>query len=245
MVFFYGGSFTYGSAGFPLYDGWFDVSLLENTIVIAANYRLGVLGFMAGAALRSESADGSVGTYGFQDQQAALRFVQLTASAFGGDPTRVTIFGQSAGAASVSNHLVSPKSAGLFSRGIIESGAFSTWTAQPYNISSTRLSKFASNTGCAASPDVLACLRALNASEVLKGDRGLTSGFLEWSPTIDSVYILDDPRVLLAEGKVADVPVIMGFVRPLCAHSAHAPASCAAHPLPTPSTRRPSPPECR
>ena len=209
MVFWYGGSFTYGSAGFPLYDGWFDVSLTNETIIIASNYRLGVFGFLAGDALRSESADGSVGTYGTMDQRAALEFVRDTAKAFGGDPTRVTIFGQSAGAASVSAHLVSPRSRGLFSGAIIESGAFSTWTAQPYNISSTRLAQFAKNVGCDAAD--LACMRAVNTSEALKADRGLTNAFLEWSPTIDGVEVLDDPRVLLSKGAVADVPVMMGF----------------------------------
>ena len=213
MLFFYGGSFTYGSAGFPLYDGFFEVSLLKDTIVVAANYRLGVLGFLAGDELRAESADGSVGTYGSQDQRAALEFLRDNAAAFGGDPSRVLIFGQSAGAASVSQLLVNPRAAGLFSRAIIESGAFSTWTAQPYNISKTRLPQFAKNVGCGGSSGaaLLACLRAVNASEVLKGDKGLTSGFLEWSPAIDGVEILDDPRVLLAAGKAHDVPVLVGF----------------------------------
>jgi para-nitrobenzyl esterase len=216
MVFWYGGSFTYGSAGFPLYDGWFDVSLLESTVIVASNYRLGVLGFLAGDALRAEAPDGSVGTYGTLDQRAALVFVRDNIAAFGGDPSRVTIFGQSAGAASVANHLVSPGSRGLFARGIIESGAFSTWTAQPYNISSTRLAQFAANTGCAGGAGgggaaLLACLRALTAEQVLAGDKGLTSAFLEWSPTIDGVVIPDDPRVLLAAGAAADVPLIMGY----------------------------------
>ena len=215
MLFWYGGSFTYGSAGFPLYDGFFEVSLLKDTIIVAANYRLGVLGFLAGDELRAESADGAVGTYGTMDQRAALEFLRANAAAFGGDPTRVLIFGQSAGAASVSQAHVSPRAAGLISRAIIESGAFSTWTAQPYNISKTRLPQFAANVGCGGSAGaaLLACLRALNASQVLSGDRGLTSGFLEWAPTIDGVEVLDDPRVLLAQGKAADVPVMVGFVR--------------------------------
>jgi para-nitrobenzyl esterase len=209
MLFFYGGSFTYGSAGFPLYDGFFDVALLNSTIVVAANYRLGVFGFLAGDALRAESADGSVGTYGTADQRAALEFLRDTGAAFGGDTSRVTIFGQSAGAASVSAHLVSPRSKGLFSGAIIESGAFSAWTAQPYNISSLRLAEFAKNVGCGAAD--LACLRAVNASDVLRADRGLTQAFLEWSPTIDGVEVVDDPRTLLAAGAVADVPVLVGF----------------------------------
>lgn len=214
MLFWYGGSFTYGSAGFPLYDGFFEVGIVQDTIIIASNYRVGVLGFLAGDALRNESPDGSVGTYGTADQRAALEFVRDTAAAFGGDASRVTIFGESAGAASVSAHLVSPRSKGLFSGAITESGAFSVWTAQPYNISKTRLAQFAANTGCAGAAGdaaLLACMRALNTSEVLKGDRGLTSAFLEWSPAIDGVEVVDDPRALLAAGKVADVPVMMGF----------------------------------
>ena len=214
MLFWYGGSFTYGSAGFPLYDGFFEVSLLKNTIVVAANYRLGVLGFLAGDELKAESTDGSVGTYGSMDQRFALEFLRDNAAAFGGDPTRVLIFGQSAGAASVSQMLVNPRAAGLFSRAIIESGSFSAWTAQPYNISKTRLPQFSENVRCTgAGAALLACLRAVNVSEVLKGDKRLTEGFLEWSPTIDGVEILDDPRVLLAQGKAADVPVMLGFVR--------------------------------
>lgn len=240
MLFWYGGSFTYGSAGFPLYDGFFDVALLSDTIIVvraalamrrpraerataaptpthaphnpqpqASNYRLGLLGFLAGDALRAESPDHSVGTYGTQDQRAALQFIRDTIAPFGGDPSRVTIFGQSAGAASVAAHLVSPRSRGLFSGAIIESGAFSPWTAQPYNISSLRLAEFAKNVGCGAAD--LACMRAVNASEVLKADRGLTKAFLEWSPTIDGVEILDDPRALLASGNIADVPVLLGF----------------------------------
>lgn len=209
MLFFYGGSFTYGSAGFILYDGYFDVNLLNNTIIVSSNYRLGVLGFMAGDALRAESPDGSVGTYGTADQRAALEFIRDTIAPFGGDPSRVTIFGQSAGAASVSAHLVSPRSKGLFSGAIIESGSFSAWTAQPYNISSLRLAEFAKNVGCGAAD--LACMRAVNASEVLRADHDLTSAFLEWSPTIDGVEVVDDPRVLLAKGAIADVPVVLGF----------------------------------
>ena len=209
MLFWHGGSFEYGSAGFPLYDGFFDVALTNKTIIITSNYRLGIFGFLAGDALKSESPDGSVGTYGTMDQRASLEFVRDTATAFGGDPTRVTIFGESAGAASVSQHLVSPRSRGLFSGAIIESGAFSVWTTQPYNISSTRLPQFAKIVGCDAAD--LVCMRAVNTSEALKADSGLTSAFLEWSPTIDGVEVVDDPRVLLSKGLAADVPVMMGF----------------------------------
>lgn len=212
MLFWYGGSFTFGAATFPLYDGETDVALTKDVILVTSGYRLGVFGFLAGDELREESSDNSVGNYGLQDQTAALRFVQKEIAGFGGNPAQVTIFGESAGGASVSNHLVAPRSLGLFSGAIIESGSFSDWTAQPYAISRTRLPQVAANVKCPTSgATMLACLRAVNESEMLAADRHLTSAFLEWSPVIDGVEVIDDPRALLAAGKVAPVPVMMGF----------------------------------
>ena len=130
MMFFYGGSFTFGGASFPLYDGDQDVVLSEDVILVATNYRLNVFGFLAGDELRAENADGMTGNYGLQDQRAALQYLHDNIAAFGGDPARVTIFGESAGGASVSNHLVSPRSRGLFSGAMIQSGSFSDWSSQ-------------------------------------------------------------------------------------------------------------------
>lgn len=73
QVFFYGGSFSYGGASFPLYDGETDVALMKDVILVATNYRLNAFGFLAGDLLKRESTDGSVGNYGFQDQVAALK----------------------------------------------------------------------------------------------------------------------------------------------------------------------------
>ena len=174
--------------------------------------RLNVFGFLAGDELKAESPDGSVGGYGFADQVRALQWVQREIAAFGGNPARVTIQGESAGGASVTNHLVSPASRGLFAGAIIESGSPSDWSAQPYAISRTRLPQVAANVGCAgAGAALLACLRAVNATAMLAADHGLTQGFLQWSPAIDGVLILDDPRVLFAAGAIAPVPVLLGF----------------------------------
>jgi para-nitrobenzyl esterase len=85
MLFWYGGSFTFGAATFPLYDGETDVALTKDVILVTSGYRLGVFGFLAGDELREESSDNSVGNYGLQDQTAALRFVQKEISAFGGN----------------------------------------------------------------------------------------------------------------------------------------------------------------
>lgn len=188
-----------------------DVAIAEDAIVVATNYRLNVFGFLAGDELKAESADGSYGNYGLQDQRAAMQYIAQEIAAFGGDPKRLTIFGESAGGASVSNHLVSPRSRGLFAGAMIESGSFSDWSSQPYNISRTRLPQVAKHLGCATGPTLLACLRAVNETALLAADRGLTEGQLEWGPTIDGVEVVDDPRTLAAAGLVAPVPVLLGF----------------------------------
>jgi len=211
MLFFYGGSYTYGGASFPLYDGITDVTLVHDVILATTNYRLNAFGFLAGDLLKNESLDGSVGGYGFQDQRSAILFMKNTATAFGGNPNRITIFGESAGGASVSNHLASPRSQGLFQGAIIESGSFSDWTAQPYDIAKLRLPELAKNLGCADAPDVLACMRAVNETTVLNKQNNLIEGQLEWSPAIDGVEVIDDPRVLAANGKIAPVPILLGF----------------------------------
>jgi para-nitrobenzyl esterase len=212
MIFWYGGSWTYGGASFPLYDGETDVALMKDVILVAANYRLNVFGYLAGDELLAESADKSVGNYGFQDQRAVMTWVRDEIANFGGDPTQVTIFGESAGGGSVSNHLVSPRSRGLFARAAIESGSFASWTAQPYNISRTRLPQVARNLKCTGSgAPLLVCLRAVNETALLAADHDLTEAFLEWSPVIDGVEVLDDPRALAKAGAIAPVPVLLGF----------------------------------
>ncbi|MGZ6124296.1 MAG: carboxylesterase/lipase family protein, partial [Myxococcales bacterium] len=120
MVWFHGGALLVGES-----DDYDPVRLVrEDVIVVTVNYRLGVLGFFAHPALTAESPDHASGNYGLMDQQAALRWVQRNIDAFGGDPQRVTIFGESAGGLSVHSHLASPLSAGLFHRAIVESGAY-------------------------------------------------------------------------------------------------------------------------
>ena len=94
----------------------------DHVIVVTINYRLSAFGFLALPSLDAESTDNSSGDYGLMDQQAAMRWVQNNAFAFGGNPGNVTIFGESAGGASVCANMASPTAFGLFSRAIAESG---------------------------------------------------------------------------------------------------------------------------
>lgn len=117
MVWIHGGALVYGSS--TIYPG--DALSAKGVVVVTLNYRVGRFGFFAHPALAAESPDDVRGNYGFMDQLAALKWVQRNIAAFGGDPTQVTIFGQSAGGGSVLVLLTSPLSRGLFQRAIIQS----------------------------------------------------------------------------------------------------------------------------
>lgn len=121
MVFLHGGSFTYGAAGVPLYDGAGLAS--RGVVIVTVNYRLGRLGFFAHPALTAEDPNGRLGNYGIMDQVAALEWVKRNIARFGGDAGNVTIFGESAGAGAVQVLMGSPVSKGLFHKAISQSGA--------------------------------------------------------------------------------------------------------------------------
>src|SRR5579863_5610386 len=119
-VYLYGGGFSEGSAAVPVYDG--EGLAKKGLVVVTINYRVGVLGYLAHPELSAESATKTSGNYGLLDQIAALQWVRDNIAGFGGDPARVTIAGQSAGASSVNALIASPLARGLFVRAIAESG---------------------------------------------------------------------------------------------------------------------------
>ena len=119
MVWFYGGSFVFGSASDIRFDG--EAFARKGVVLVTAAYRVGLFGFLAHPGLTRESPHGASGNYGLLDQIAALGWVQRNIAAFGGDPRRVTAFGVSAGSASIAMLLTAPLAAGLFQRAILES----------------------------------------------------------------------------------------------------------------------------
>ena len=120
MVFFHSGGNSLWSGSVPAYDG--TLLARKGAVVVTLNFRLGAFGFLAHPELDAESPNHVSGNYGLLDQQAALRWVKTNIAAFGGDPERITIFGQSAGATDVGFAMASPLAKGLFRRAIIESG---------------------------------------------------------------------------------------------------------------------------
>src|SRR5581483_424034 len=148
------GGFT-GGAG-RIYDAAL-LATREHVIVVTINYRLSAFGFLALPSLDAESPDNSSGDYGLMDQQAALRWVQNNAFAFGGDPGNVTIFGESAGGASVCANMSSPTAFGLFTRAIAESGCIlPTPAKQAAQRQGTAMAK---SLGCTSPATAAACLR--------------------------------------------------------------------------------------
>ena len=124
IVFIYGGGFTIGSSGMALYDG--QQVAKHGAVFVNFNYRLGILGFMAHPDLTREQG-GHSGNYGFLDQNAALKWIHRNIARFGGDPSKVALMGQSAGAGSVTAQIFSPLSRGLFSEAVMSSGC--TWAS--------------------------------------------------------------------------------------------------------------------
>ncbi|KMV23799.1 carboxylesterase family protein [Mycobacterium heckeshornense] len=204
MVWIHGGGFVNGSG--DLYNSRWLVAQ-GHIVVVTINYRLGALGFLAHPSL---GAGNRVGNYGLADQQAALRWVRDNIASFGGDPTRVTIAGESAGAMSVCDHLVAPGSAGLFRAAIVQSGPCQ---AQADLVSAQRTSlDYAASMGCADPATAAQCLRALPAAKLARppwysriGDSDSLSG-----PVTGTATLPVDPVAAFAAGHAAKVPVLIG-----------------------------------
>ena len=158
LVYFFGGGFVAGDGSEPRYDG--ESMAKKGIVALTVNYRLGVFGFMAHPELTRESPHPASGNYALLDQNAALKWVQKNIEAFGGDPRKVTIAGESAGSIAVSAQMASPLSKGLIAGAIGESGALIAPTLPPVPLAQGEQEgvKFAASVGA----NTLADLRAVN-----------------------------------------------------------------------------------
>jgi para-nitrobenzyl esterase len=200
MVWSHGGGYTMGSGDSAQFDG--EALAKKGVVLVTYNYRLGVFGFFAHPELTRESGHNASGNYGLMDLAAALKWVQNNISNFGGDPGRVTIFGVSAGAGLVANLVGSPEAAGLFQRGIAQSGA---WMGIRIGLPMTLSQAEAAGLKAAeaAGAKSLAELRAKPADELLINGRGT-------GPIVDGWFIPADLSALYAQGKQNDVDVLVG-----------------------------------
>src|SRR6185437_8453253 len=208
LVWIYGGGFNAGATSIPTYSG--EVLAKKGVVLVSIAYRVGVLGFFSHPELSAESPQHVSSNYGLLDMIAGLQWVKKNIAAFGGDPDKVTIFGESAGGIAVSQLCASPLAKGLFEGAISESGGSFGPTrpaGQPgENIRSLADAErsgveFAKTAGASS----LAELRALPPEKLLGATRGLA-----W-PIVDGWVIPTDQYTLYAAKKFNDVPVLIGY----------------------------------
>lgn len=200
LVWIHGGAFLSGSGSVPIYDG---ARLAANDVVVVTiNYRLGALGFLAHPDLTAES--GASGDYGLMDQIAALKWVRRNIAAFGGDPHRVTIAGQSAGALSVLALMEAPQARGLFARAIAESGAGLALPQPALPAAEIQGRAFAAAKGART----IAELRAMPVDQLLAPTRALAAAGV---PGLQFLPIRDGRGLPRRPGRLADVPILTGL----------------------------------
>ena len=219
MVFFFGGAFgkIAPSGSMAAYNG--TTLAKKGVIVVTVQYRLGALGFLAHPGLDRESPHNASGNYGIMDQAAALAWVQRNIGEFGGDPSRVTIFGQSAGGESVLIHLVSPQSEGLYRQAIVESGPF--WAHGPTidNVHSKADAEeigqqYAASLGFSG-PGAIARMRNLSAEALITAMPWPASAWenthtLRFEPTVDGWILPDTVDNLYRLHRESPVPFMIG-----------------------------------
>ena len=218
IVWLHTGGFVAASANFAGHNGR---RLVEETgvIVVAPNYRVGPLGFLAHPALSAEDPNHPTsGNYGLLDQRLAMQWVRDNIAAFGGDPNNVTIAGTSAGGDSTGLHLVLPGSGGLFHRAIIQSGTPSVrWPELTESLAQGNT--FATAIGCLDPATVVTCMRGKIFQQVLTamplGSQEVVerAGRAYWLPTVDGVELPAQPRILFETGQFHQVPTMVGATR--------------------------------
>lgn len=207
FVMIHGGGFSTGS-----YIGTQDSFAREGIVYVSIEYRLGALGFMAHPELSKESGKKISGNYGIYDQIMALNWIHDNIAAFGGDPEKVTICGESAGGYSVSILCASPLCKGLFRAAISESGGnFGPISNQPYGgVNNVRYVKPAETAGLDFQKKLkaknLKALRAMSAQTILD-----STGYKLFWPVVDGYAIVDDQYKLYEQGKYNDVDIMIGY----------------------------------
>jgi carboxylesterase type B len=212
VVWLHGGAYATGSPQNASMLVDLSQELGEPIVWVGVNYRLNVFGFLGGQQLAARDPEGSFGNYGLQDQRKALAFVREHIGQFGGDPTRITIDGCSAGAGSVANHLTNRKSWPYFDRASGNSGVLAAWNTNPRNQSQRMYDLTAGASGCAkrggggggANAHSIACMVAQTAAQVVAAASKAFAADPDahWGPTVDGVDVVASPHDQALRGEL-------------------------------------------
>lgn len=204
LVYFFGGGFIGGDGSEPRYDG--ESLATKGIVAVTVNYRLDIFGFFSHPDLTKESPHHASGNYGLLDQHAALLWVKRNIAAFGGDPNKITIAGESAGSIAVSAQMASPLSKDLIAGAIGESGSYmGTLSPEPLAKAEQLGLKFAASVGA----NSIAALRAMTVEQLFK-ETG-KEGAARFPATIDGYFFPQPIREIYAAGKQAHVPLLVGW----------------------------------
>jgi para-nitrobenzyl esterase len=204
LVYFYGGGFRTGDGSEYRYDG--ESMARKGIVVVTVNYRLNVFGFLAHPELTKESTHHASGNYGLMDQAAALQWVKKNIAAFGGNPEKITIGGESAGSFSVSAQMASPLSKNLIAGAIAESGSFLSWNPIPSLADAEKMgARFADSIGVKS----LAELRAMPAAKLLQAISQPDG--LRFRANADGYFFPKPPLQIFTDGEQAHVPLLVGW----------------------------------
>ena len=207
MVYIHGGGYEFGTAATTPSD----ILALHGVVVVVIQYRLGPLGFLT----TGDSA--APGNLGMLDQVEALKWVKDNIENFGGNPSKVTIFGESAGGSSVSLHLISPLSKGLFHQAIAESGVdLCPFAVQSESAGLRSAKELAQKLACTTSDHsaMVSCIREKEAADIQKASESIQLGVTDnvrWAPVVDQKFLLDSPRNLRKNKEFEKVPLMISF----------------------------------
>ncbi|HEV7350732.1 carboxylesterase/lipase family protein [Telluribacter sp.] len=204
LVYIYGGGLIAGDGSEPRYDG--ETLARQGMITVTLSHRLTVFGFMAHTELTKESPNNASGNYGFMDQTAALRWLKDNIAAFGGDPNKITVAGESAGSVSVSAQMASPLAKNLIAGAIGSSGSLlGTLSATTLAQGEENGVKFATMVGAKS----LADLRKMSATEILEATA--KQGVPRFGAVVDGYYFPKAPVDIFMAGEQAKVPLLIGW----------------------------------
>ncbi|KAJ3099691.1 hypothetical protein HDU97_002860 [Phlyctochytrium planicorne] len=198
----YGGGFEGGSSNAD--DGSTIVASSNGSVIyVSFNYRIGLFGFFSNAKLLAE---GHGANFGLLDQLAAYKWVQKYISLFGGDPNRITAFGQSAGSQSIAMQMIAYDGESVpFQAAMMESGTYTSFhDTTSIEDQANYTATIAKTVGCASASDLMACLRAVNTSTIAAANTN------DWKPVVDGIVLKDMPINRVLQGKIAKIPVILG-----------------------------------
>ena len=216
MVYIHGGGYQIGTT--VIHPS--DILALQGVVVVLIQYRLGPFGFLT----TGDSA--APGNFGMLDQVEALKWVKENIANFGGNPSKVTIFGVSAGGTSVSLHLMSPLSKDLFHQAIAESGVdLSPFATHPVSFGLNHTKVLAGKLKCTTRDHsaMVTCIRQKNASEIKEAADSvnfeISTDYLQWAPVVDNKFLHDTPRNLRAKNEFKKVHLMIGFTSQESANS--------------------------